>query len=344
MNYKINYNQYNSVFAVPKAVVEKHIRMCSGTALKVLMLILSSSDNIPTEEEMSCITGYNIEDIKDGITFWINVGLLTDIDSNTEAISQIDEKADRIPPCTIEYKEENTEPIKEGVVIPLKIAGKRPAIDRAEVLDYIANNKELAALVESFQQLSGRTLTSLDMECLVSMYTYYGLSADYILMASHYCYTRGKCSMNYVEKVVSSWVEHGVDTHEKLDKHIKMLTEKKTRENLVKSAFGINDRKLVSSEKKLIDKWYDDYKFDISMIKLAYERTVERTGKLTFPYIDKILSNWHEKNINSAKAAAEEDLQYKTNKINQEKSENNCGGSTTSYTYSDLEKIINKGF
>ncbi len=339
MDYKINYNQYSSVFAVPKAVVDKHIRMCSGAALKVLMIILSSGDKLPTEIEMSHITGYDTEDIKDSITFWINSGILTDTDLENQA----KEKTEEVLSSHLEYKEEpEKEEKQDKVVIPLKIAGKRPALDRMEVLNYIANNKELAMLAESFQQLSGKTLTSLDMECLVSMYTYYGLSADYILMASHYCYTKGKCSMNYVEKTVSSWVEQGVDTHEKLDKHIKMLTEKNNRENLVKSAFGINDRNLVNSEKKLIDKWFNEYRFDIAMIKLAYERTVERTGKLAFPYLDKILSNWHDKKIKTAKEAAEEDLQYKT--VTQEKTSNNCGGSDTSYNYSDLDNIINNGF
>ena len=30
------------------------------------------------------------------------------------------------------------------------------------------------------------------------------------------------------------------------------------------------------------------------MLRLAYEKTVDNTGKVSFPYIHKILSTWHE--------------------------------------------------
>ena len=39
------------------------------------------------------------------------------------------------------------------------------------------------------------------------------------------------------------------------------------------------------------------------MIKLAYEKAVDNTGKLSFPYINKILLSWHENSINSVEKA-----------------------------------------
>ena len=45
------------------------------------------------------------------------------------------------------------------------------------------------------------------------------------------------------------------------------------------------------------------------MIHIAYERTIERIGKLSFAYIDSILKAWHEKNITTPQEAYQEQLQ-----------------------------------
>lgn len=327
MSYKINYNNYDSVFAVPKVVADEHIKMCSGVALKALMVILSSGKNLPEISEISKIIGYSEEDTLDGINFWKSCGVLTD-----------DEGVKAEP---VKLKEKETE---KSYGEPVKKLGKRAHIERREVLEYVSRNSELTFLVQEFQQLSGKTLTSSDMESLVALYTYYGLSIDYIIMAAHYCYSKGKCSMKYVETTVSSWLDLGVDTHEKLDAHIKKLSEQQSEENLIKSAFGISGRNLITSEKKMTEKWLHEYNFDISMIKLAYERTIERIGKLSFNYLDKILESWNKENIRTPKDAVQEELNFKAS-VNEEKQEvNNCGGSDTSYTHDDLDDIINGEF
>ena len=329
MNYKVNYNNYNSVFAVPCAVAQEYIKMCSGVALKTLMVILSSGSKIPNISEISKVIGYSEEDILDGINFWKNCGVLCDENSENS-------------PKVIEENNKETEKISYKE--PVKKLGKRAPIERREVLEYISRNSELTFLVQDFQQLSGKTLTSSDMESLVALYTYYGLSIDYIMMAAHYCYSKGKCSMKYVETTVSSWLDLGVNTHEKLDAHIKKLSEQQSEENLIKSAFGISGRSLVTSEKKAAEKWIHDYKFDISMIKLAYERTIERIGKLSFSYIDKILESWNKENIRTPKDAVQEEINFKAAALEGKQEINNCGGSDTSYTHDDLDDIINGGF
>ncbi len=40
MDYKLDYASWGSIFAVPCAVVDRHIRLCSGLSLKVLLWLL----------------------------------------------------------------------------------------------------------------------------------------------------------------------------------------------------------------------------------------------------------------------------------------------------------------
>ena len=46
--------------------------------------------------------------------------------------------------------------------------------------------------------------------------------------------------------------------------------------------------------------WYQDYGFNIEIIRMAYERAVDQIGQASFPYIGKILQNWHKMGFKNA--------------------------------------------
>ena len=54
----------------------------------------------------------------------------------------------------------------------------------------------------------------------------------------------------------------------------------------------------------MIASWYGELGFGIDVIRLAYERAVENTGKLSFAYINKVLQNWHWEGVRTAADAA----------------------------------------
>ena len=68
----------------------------------------------------------------------------------------------------------------------------------------------------------------------------------------------------------------------------------------------MTDRELVEKEQAYVNKWYGEYHSGIQLIRLAYERTIERIGKLSFPYVDSILKSWQEKKITTPQEAMQE--------------------------------------
>ena len=86
---------------------------------------------------------------------------------------------------------------------------------------------------------------------------------------------------------------------------MRVLEESKSWEGEIKRVLEIYGRSLVTKEKEYCESWRL-YNISPELIHFAYEKCIEKTGKLSFPYINKILLSWHQKGIKTvAEAAAE---------------------------------------
>ena len=86
---------------------------------------------------------------------------------------------------------------------------------------------------------------------------------------------------------------------------MRALDEAKSWEGEVKRVLEIYGRSLVSKEKEFCESWRL-YNISPELIHFAYEKCIEKTAKLSFPYINKILLSWHQKGIKTvAEASAE---------------------------------------
>ncbi|MEG1994622.1 MAG: DnaD domain protein, partial [Oscillospiraceae bacterium] len=216
-------------------------------------------------------------------------------------------------------------------------------ISRAEVNKLMKEDNNIRFLVEEAQVQIGKLLNQQEIETLVSLYTYCGISIDVILMAIGYCRNIDKCNMNYIKRVVLNWNENGIDDLEKAEKYIILISKTFENENTIKSSFGI-DRKLSSKEVKLADKWISEFGFDIKMIRLAYERTIDNIGNMSFSYIDAILTSWNKDGVKTPKDAQEQDkkrLEGKGNSFSPKQNKDSAFGNS-SFDMNDINKLIMK--
>ena len=161
-------------------------------------------------------------------------------------------------------------------------------------------------MLHETEAILGKTLTSTDISTIISLYDWAGIPANVILMAAAYCASIDKRNLRYIEKTALSWQEMGLDNDEAIEKYLDSQTIRRKREQEVQNAFGIHDRRLTAKEQKWIEQWYCEFHFSIDMLRLAYEKTVDNTGKVSFPYIHKILSTWHEKGFQKPEEALSE--------------------------------------
>ena len=299
MAFRLNPTVWENVFAVPTSVVERHIKLCSGVSLKLLLLILCCPNSTHTESALSKQLNLPISDVCDALNYWIESGVLLN-EINTASPIAV-KKAGTNDHLSTE-KENAPNKVPENNTVPPKTA--RQAFSRSELVSVIQSDGILSALVEESQGVMGKVFTSADLDCLAGLYSYYGLSAHYILTLLHYCVVIGKKSMGYAESVAAGWMSEGIDD-DTVDRHVDRMLRKRSVEGKVRTAFGL-DRALVPREREMIERWFFTFRFDMDIILLAYEITIERIGKLAFRYINKILENWHQQGIKTIEQAKSE--------------------------------------
>ncbi len=322
MAYALNPVLWRRMFPVPAQVIERHIKLCSGVSLKCLLLILHAPDDCYDAQSISARLGIPAAEVADALNYWLENGILQQQDQICAPLPAADEPAQR--PKAAPAAKPKPAAISVATAVPATNAtsSSRPHFPREESVALIEHDRTLQGLVQELQCILGKPLTSADLDVLLALYSFYGLSAHYILTLVHYCATIGKSSMGYAERVAASWIADGIDDGA-LDHHIGILMHKRTNEGKLKTAFGINDRSLTQREKEYISTWCDTLGMDIDTIRYAYEITVERTGKLAFGYLNKILHSWNEKGIRTVPQAKAESNPAKKTAVPQsaEKSE-----------------------
>lgn len=293
MKYSVNFENMGAAFAVPAAVVDQHLRLCGVLQLKVLLLLLRQGRPM-TDQEIGSFLRQDPADVRDAALYWENCGLLRSEGGEAAA-------------CPVNLETVVPAPVRELTQEEPRrtvVASDSRRFTRAECAELAAKDSTLLSLLHKAQEITGCPLTSMDMQCLTALYAYYGLTPEFILTVMGYCRSVDKLNMRYVEKTAASWQEKGIETAQEAERYIDYLTQRRSNEGQVRSAFGINDRNLTTREREMIDSWYGELGFGIDVIRLAYERAVENTGKLSFAYINKVLQNWHREGVRTAADAA----------------------------------------
>lgn len=328
MSYTIENGMWRSVFAVPADIVDSHLKLCGEVPLKVLLALLRYNGGLDTPA-LSSIVGKPEPVVKEALEYLISAGIIQDPSGAKTTALVYEEVAGE---CTQTVAE-----APERKITTVSTARRRFARD--EINSLAEADETVAWLLQESQTVLGKTLNAVATDTIVALYSYYGMKPDIIMMVLQYCVGVGKASMGYIEKVAATWLENGIETHVQAEAEIKRQMESHSTEGKIKSAFGIHDRSLTQNEKKYVPVWLNDYGFDVPAITVAYERCVDVKGKLSFPYINGILTNWHTKGIHtpaealrdisesSAKRAAEAERKTKT----------------ASYDLNELEELLNQG-
>ena len=303
MEYQICYENWKNTFSVPSCVTDEYLSGCGAVQLKVLLLLLRHSASPLSIADLSDILSIPQADIRDALNHWVSAGILKKIpESDTASLAEDESLENNLSALSSETKK--APPTGSSTA-------SRPSPARMtanEIHELTQRQPVIRSLLHETEALLGKTLTSTDISTIISLYDWAGIPANIILMAVAYCVSIDKRNLRYIEKTALSWQEMGLDNDKAIEKYLDSQTIRYKQQQEVQNAFGIHDRRLTSKEQKWIDQWYGEFHFSIDMIRLAYEKTVDNTGKVSFPYIHKILSAWHQKGLRTLEEALAESL------------------------------------
>ncbi len=202
-------------------------------------------------------------------------------------------------------------------LVTLSNDGKKPAekLDRPEELPRytpqdidreLKNGQEFKFLVGEVQKALGSQLSSEGLITLFGIYDYLRLPPEVILTLVNYCAaetaSRGQTgrrpSMRYIEKTAYAWEREGIFSLEAAEALIKRQSAYRASERKLAPVLGLTGRALSTTERKYMNSW-TDMGFDTEAIAEAYDRTVTKTGRLTWRYMDSILRSWHSKGLHT---------------------------------------------
>jgi DnaD/phage-associated family protein len=194
---------------------------------------------------------------------------------------------------------------KRNPVLPP--ADELPEYTSEEIASCSEKDGSFRAVLDLAETLLGKGLTKHDMSRLLGIYNHLGLSAEVIFVLLHYCaeISKGpsgadrKPTVNFIERQAYVWVNRGITSAELAEEYVERQRSAREDENRIKRILEIYDRNLTPTEKNNIAAWVE-MGFADDAIALAYERTLDKTGKRSFPYMNSILMRWHEAKLHTA--------------------------------------------
>lgn len=183
---------------------------------------------------------------------------------------------------------------------------KIPEYEGSYVSKRTKEDAAFAAVLAEAEQVLGKLLSNQEEKILFGIYDYLGLPAEVIFVLLNACkediqerYGPGRVpTMRQIEQQAYIWAREEIMTLDMADAYINRRRERKNILNQIKRMMGIWDRALTKTEVNYLNDWLDKG-FGLDAIAIAFDRTVTQTNGVKWPYMNRIVQNWHEKGLHT---------------------------------------------
>ena len=186
-----------------------------------------------------------------------------------------------------------------------------------EKLEENVKNKERIQLVQFlnntyFQGVMGPTWYS-DIDMWLDKY---GFDDQVLITLFDYCHKKSALHRNYVQVVAEAWHQANIRNIDDLEKYfIEQEKVTKMKKDIAKKLGRRSG--LTQYEEAYIEKWVNDYKYDMDVIEIALKRTTFRNNA-SFEYLNNVITDWYDRNLKTS-AEVEDFLEKRKEQKNNEK-------------------------
>lgn len=285
MNY-FRFRHYNEDLGhtpVENVFINHYMPEAPGDYVKIYILGLkcsfSQNNSYLSDEIIAKTVGLNVEDVKKAWKYWESQGIIR--------ISQTADEDGNF----IEYLD-----IKE-IMLNIKGDEEKPGKYSVDRIIQARQNNKIRDMFDYIRRISGRELSQNEIFAFLDWIDDYNFPPEVVIMITEDCYSRNKKDLPYLKQVARNWFDAGVDSQEKAVEYTNRHKEKWQKYGKVLNYLRIGRQPTVVEEEMLF-KWFYEYSFSDEIILKACELTA-KTLKPSFSYIDKMLSEWHEKDLHT---------------------------------------------
>lgn len=313
------YLKNNNFVSVSRKFILEKLPNANATYVKIYIYMLTLCGTAFEYADIAKSLSLLESDVIGAVNYWIGVGVLAQ-DGDTISFCDSNEAVSA---------DEAT--FTSHGVLPVSEVQKEDYSENA-VSDAVVANQSLRDMMAVAEELLQKPLNRSEMETLYWFYDGLGFSPEAVLLLLEYCISLGKPRLSYAEKVAVSWHEKGLTSPEDISRYMRQAERNNEDVRFMTDRMGISGRALSKSEEQYFAKWLDEYEMSRDMILLAFEYCIDRTGKLAFAYMDKILESWYKSKIYTPTAAKEEQLARKNSA--------SAGKAGAGYEYNGLEQLM----
>ncbi len=171
----------------------------------------------------------------------------------------------------------------------------------------------------------------------------YSFDEEVMIALFRYCFNRSALHRNYIQTVAEAWFKNNIKTFNDLDKYYEKQEKLNSLQKTISKKLGIT-RNLSQYEESYIEKWNIDYGYNIDVIEIALKKTTSKSNP-NFDYLDKLLTDWHDRNLKTTDDVQNFLVQMKEKNKNIKTMEKNNGYSNYDQrNYNDLNNFYANNF
>ena len=317
----MKFNFWQEVLVLPASVLS-HLDAATPEQLRVLLWLASDLSLATKHKQLAKLAGCDVATAREAVSFWCNCGIMGEEgESTVPAMASVPTDA----------------PVKKK----LQRADELPNYTSGELAELLEARVSVRVLIDEAQRILGKMFNPNDVNIMVGMLDYLGMNEECILLLLAHCKRIGKSNLRAIEKYAYSMVDKGINDAETMEEEICRVEAMLTFEGEVRTLFGMKSRALTSKENKMLSAWLS-FGYDISIVRMAYEITVNATGEASLPYTNAILEKW---NANAWKTVAEIEAGMNAEREKREGVSNNKKELGNSFDTDDFfEAALQRGF
>ncbi len=165
-----------------------------------------------------------------------------------------------------------------------------------EEIEKIAQNKYRAKAIENINNEFFQGMMSPSWYSDIDLwFKKYSFDEEVMNALFRYCFNRSALHRNYIQTVAEAWFQNNIKTFNDLDKYYEKQEKLNTLQKSISKKLGIT-RNLTQYEEGYIEKWNMDFGYNLDIIEIALKKTTSKANP-NFEYLDKLLTDWHDRNL-----------------------------------------------